>query len=140
MWNYYLAYYERAFRERHISDVQLIFTNYSNSAILHGERMTRRIVCIAPVTAMISLSSAASELAVGGGLPELRIEYLSGREAIPPKDACGRVAPLLFGFTYQSRFAVEAWTKHFREEFERNRRVALRHAARNAEERSRKRD
>jgi hypothetical protein len=64
---------------------------------------------------------------VGGrvSLPELRGEYLSGREAILPKDVCGRVALLLFGFTYQSQFAVEAWTKGFREEFGRNRRVTF---------------
>lgn len=67
---------------------------------------------------MTSLSSAASELTVGEGLPELRGEYLSGRKAILPKDSSGRVALLLFGFTYQSRFAVEAWSKRFRGEFE----------------------
>ncbi len=80
--------------------------------------MTRRILCIAMATTVSSLSSAARQLAVGAGLPELRGEYLSGRKAVLPKDASGRVALLLFGFTYQSRFAVEAWTKRFREEFE----------------------
>ena len=37
MWDYYLAYCEGAFRERHISDVQLMLTKNSNPAILHGE-------------------------------------------------------------------------------------------------------
>ena len=87
--------------------------------------MTRRILCVALVTAMTSLSSAASELAVGEGLPALRGEYLSGREAFLPKDASGRVALLLFGFTYQSRFAVEAWAKKFREDFEKNPQVTF---------------
>jgi hypothetical protein len=58
-------------------------------------------------------------------MPELRGEYLSGRRAILPKDAVGRVALLLFGFSYQSRFAVEAWTKRFREDFEKNAQVTF---------------
>lgn len=87
--------------------------------------MTRRLLCTPLVSAMVSLSSAASELAVGGSLPELRGEYLSGRKAVLPRDASGQVALLLFGFTYQSRFAVEAWAKRFREEFEKNVRVTF---------------
>ncbi len=79
--------------------------------------MIRLILSLALVTNMASLSFAASELTAGEKLPELRGEYLSGRKAILPKDASGRVALLLFGFTYQSRFSVEAWTKRFREDF-----------------------
>ena len=37
MWDYYLAYCEGAFRERHISDVQLMLTKNANPAILFGE-------------------------------------------------------------------------------------------------------
>jgi cyclopropane-fatty-acyl-phospholipid synthase len=37
MWDYYLAYCEGAFRERHISDVQLMLTKNANPAILCGE-------------------------------------------------------------------------------------------------------
>jgi cyclopropane-fatty-acyl-phospholipid synthase len=37
MWGYYLAYCEGAFRERHISDVQLMLIKNANPAILHGE-------------------------------------------------------------------------------------------------------
>lgn len=36
-WDYYLAYCEGAFRERHISDIQLMLTKNANAAILHGE-------------------------------------------------------------------------------------------------------
>ena len=74
---------------------------------------------------MASLSSTARELTAGENMPELRGEYLSGRKAILPKDASGRVALLLFGFTYQSRFAVEAWTKRFRGDFEKNPQVTF---------------
>jgi len=37
MWDYYLAYCEGAFRERHISDMQLMLTKNANPAILYGE-------------------------------------------------------------------------------------------------------
>ncbi len=89
--------------------------------------MTLRILCITLVTAMASLSFAAtaSELTIGEGLPELRGEHLSRRKAILPKDVSGRLALLLFGFTYQSRFAVEAWTKRFRQDFETNPQVTF---------------
>ena len=87
--------------------------------------MIRRILYIALVSTMASLTSAASELTAGENLPELRGEYLSGRKAILPKDAAGRVALLLVGFSYQSRFAVEAWTKRFREDFGKNPQVTF---------------
>jgi hypothetical protein len=59
------------------------------------------------------------QLALGDSLPALRGEYLTGRSALLPRDASGRAALLLLGFTYDSRFAVEAWTRRFRWEFER---------------------
>jgi len=80
--------------------------------------MIRHILSVAMIAAMSSLPVAASELTPGENMPELRGEYLSGRKAILPKDSSGRVALLLFGFTYQSRFAVEAWTSRFRGDFE----------------------
>ena len=72
-------------------------------------------LALLPLTALAAAS--VSEMAAGDTLPELRGEYLSGRTAILPRDATGRVALLLVGFTYNSRFAVEAWTKRFREQF-----------------------
>jgi cyclopropane-fatty-acyl-phospholipid synthase len=41
MWDYYLAYCEAAFRERHISDVQLMLTKNANPDILYGEPWNR---------------------------------------------------------------------------------------------------
>jgi hypothetical protein len=87
--------------------------------------MIRRILPIALLTTMASLSSAAIELTAGESMPDLRGEYLSGRKAILPKDASGRVALLLFGFSYQSRFAVEDWTRRFRQDFEKNPQVTF---------------
>lgn len=66
-----------------------------------------------------------STLAPGDRLPELRGEYLSERKAVLPNDASGRVALLLLGFTYKSRFVVEEWGKRFRAEFEKNPQVTF---------------
>jgi cyclopropane-fatty-acyl-phospholipid synthase len=43
-WDYYLAYCEGAFRERHIGDMQLTLTKNSNPATLYGEPGDRRLV------------------------------------------------------------------------------------------------
>lgn len=37
MWDYYLAYCEGAFRERHIGDVQLMLTKNASQSSLYGE-------------------------------------------------------------------------------------------------------
>jgi len=70
---------------------------------------------------VVALSAVAAapvaELAVGDQLPALRGEFLSGRSAVLPQAASGRVALLMLGFTYDSRFAVEAWAKRFRQDF-----------------------
>ncbi len=58
-------------------------------------------------------------------MPELRGDYLSERKASLPGDAAGRVALLMLGFTYKSRFAVEDWGKRFRAEFEKNPQVTF---------------
>jgi len=50
-------------------------------------------------------------------LPPLKGEFLSGRPALLPDAASGRVALLALGFTYDSRFAVEAWIKRFRTDY-----------------------
>jgi hypothetical protein len=65
------------------------------------------------------------EMAVGDPLPKLRGEFLTGRTADLPQAASGRVALLLLGFTYDSRFAVEAWARRFREQFETDSRVTF---------------
>jgi len=47
----------------------------------------------------------------------LKGEFLTGRPAVLPDVASGRVALLALGFTYDSRFAVEAWVGRFRKDF-----------------------
>jgi len=60
---------------------------------------------------------AGGPLETGAPLPELQGEYLTGRRAVLPADCAGKAALLALGFTYDSRFAVEAWVKRFRSDF-----------------------
>lgn len=66
---------------------------------------------------LLAASAVAGELALGERLPSLQGEYLTGRKAVLPEAASGRVALLALGFTYDSRFAVEAWVKRFRADY-----------------------
>ncbi len=70
-------------------------------------------------------SSQPAGLRIGDPLPALRGEFLSGRPAALPHDAAGRIALLLLGFTYESRFAVEAWAERFRHQFQADPRVTF---------------
>lgn len=67
----------------------------------------------------------ASEIKIGERLPELRGEFLTGREVVLPQAAQGRVTLLLLGFTYKSRFAVEAWAERFRAQYQSDPRVTF---------------
>jgi hypothetical protein len=62
-------------------------------------------------------STMISALSVGDTLPPLKGDFLTGRAAQLPNAAQGRVALLALGFTYDSRFPVEAWIGRFRKEF-----------------------
>jgi hypothetical protein len=77
----------------------------------------RRALGMMVVGMTLSAASPAPELAIGDRLPLLQGEYLNGQRANLPQDSSGRVALLLLGFTYESRFAVEAWAKRFRQDF-----------------------
>ena len=50
-------------------------------------------------------------LRVGDPLPELKGQLLTGRDAALPQASAGNVTLLAMGFTYQSRFPVEAWAE-----------------------------
>jgi len=67
---------------------------------------------------MILMASAMIQtLSPGEPMPVLKGEFLTGRPAVLPDAASGRVALLALGFTYDSRFAVEAWVGRFRKDF-----------------------
>src|SRR3954468_7081699 len=81
------------------------------------------ILSLLPAVAVALEPSA--EIKIGERLPELRGEFLTGRKVVLPQAAEGRVTLLLLGFTYDSRFAVEAWAKRFRAEFSSDPRVTF---------------
>ncbi|MEO8372892.1 MAG: hypothetical protein ABI806_27145 [Candidatus Solibacter sp.] len=58
-------------------------------------------------------------------LPVLKGKYLTGRDATLPADSKGKIALLAFGFTYDSRHAVEAWSNRFRQDFAKDSRVTF---------------
>ena len=63
---------------------------------------------------MLTLAlEAAPPLELGQPFPPLAGEYLSKRKAALPADARGKVALLLLGFSYNSRFPVERFGKEF---------------------------
>jgi ATP10 protein len=79
--------------------------------------MTMRILAMLGVALTASAAAPVAELATGDQLPPLKGDSLSGRTAVLPQAASGRVALLMLGFTYDSRFQVEAWAKRFRQDF-----------------------
>jgi hypothetical protein len=74
------------------------------------------ILSFLPVLAFAA--GAAAEIKIGERLPEIHGEFLTGRKVVLPQAAEGRVTLLLLGFTYKSRFAVEAWAERFRAQFQ----------------------
>ena len=84
---------------------------------------TARILGLIPLVAMAAIP--VSEVKPGERLPELRGESLAGSAVVLPQAAEGQVALLLLGFTFKSRFAVEAWAKHFRTQFQSDSRVTF---------------
>ena len=66
---------------------------------------------------VLMASSMMYILSPGEPMPALKGEFLTGRQALLPGAASGRVALLALGFSYGSRFAVEAWIGRFRKDF-----------------------
>jgi len=81
------------------------------------------ILSLLPAVAVALEPSA--EIKIGERLPELRGEFLTGRKVVLPQAAEGRVTLLLLGFTYKSRFAVEAWAEKFRAQYPSDPRVTF---------------
>jgi hypothetical protein len=53
-------------------------------------------------------------LRVGDRFPPLKGQFLTGRDAVLPQASAGQVALVAIGFTYKSRFPVEAWGDWYR--------------------------
>lgn len=74
---------------------------------------------------ILMASTLISPIQPGESLPSLKGEFLTGRQAQLPDAASGRVALLALGFTYNSRFPVEAWIGRFRKDFDSNSQVTF---------------
>ncbi len=79
--------------------------------------MIKLLIALLGLSIVAIAAAPLPELALGDQLPPLRGEFLSGRTAVLPQASSGRVTLLALGFTYDSRFGVEAWVKRFREDF-----------------------
>ena len=66
--------------------------------------------------AMATLRAGAAQdpLRVGDRMPELKGQTLTGRTAVLPRTSAGKVTLVAMGFTYKSRFPVEAWGGWYR--------------------------
>jgi hypothetical protein len=56
-------------------------------------------------------------LKTGDPMPKLEGDLLSGKRGILPDASQGKTALVALGFTYDSRYAVEAWGEWFRKQF-----------------------
>jgi hypothetical protein len=64
--------------------------------------------------AIVQASAAQDSLRVGERMPELTGQTLTRRTAVLPQAAAGTVTLVAMGFTYKSRFPVEAWADWYR--------------------------
>ena len=64
--------------------------------------------------ATLRAGSVQEPLRVGDRLPALKGQFLTGRDAVLPQASSGKVALVAIGFTYKSRFPVEAWADWYR--------------------------
>jgi hypothetical protein len=56
----------------------------------------------------------AALLTVGQRMPPLKGDLLSGKPGVLPDQAAGQTTLVILGFSYDSRFQVEAWAEKFR--------------------------
>jgi hypothetical protein len=67
--------------------------------------------------AILQATPAQEFLRVGDRFPVLEGQFLSGRDAELPGASSGSIALVAMGFTYKSRFPVEAWGSWYRATF-----------------------
>ena len=65
-------------------------------------------------TATLRAGATQESLRVGDPLPELQGQTLTGRTVVLPRASSGKVTLVAMGFTYSSRYAVEAWAEWYR--------------------------
>jgi hypothetical protein len=78
-------------------------------------------VIVVSASILLALPALAADrplaLKIGDPMPTLEGDLLSGKRGVLPDAFQGKTALVLLGFTYDSRFAVEAWGEWFRKQF-----------------------
>ena len=78
-------------------------------------RMTVTLAGVLVISmATLQARRAQESLRAGDRLPALEGQYLSGADAELPRASSGKIALVAMGFTYKSRFPVEAWGSWYR--------------------------
>jgi hypothetical protein len=73
------------------------------------------LLALVAVTAWAAPQPAGvAPLAVGQRMPPLKGDLLSGQPGVLPDLAAGQTRLVILGFSYDSRFQVEAWSEKFR--------------------------
>ena len=75
------------------------------------------LAALAAVPILAADDKPTGLVAVGDRFPTLTSEFLTGRTATLPDAAQGKVALIMMGFSYDSRFVVERWAGEFRTAF-----------------------
>ncbi len=78
------------------------------------------LLAIGTTLSVAGAQPAPTLLAIGDAFPHLEAEFLSGRRAVLPDAAAGKIALVMMGFTYDSRYAVEKWAGRVHDEFSAN--------------------
>jgi hypothetical protein len=84
------------------------------------KHLTLVVFTVALAGMAVSRPARADEVGrvqIGEKLPELKGQLLTGEKAELPATTRDRIALLVLGFTYDSRFSVEEWSSRFRETF-----------------------
>jgi hypothetical protein len=66
------------------------------------------------LTVALHADAGQPALRVGDPFPRLEGQFLTGRDAALPQASSGKIALVAIGFSYQSRFPVEAWGNWYR--------------------------
>lgn len=77
-----------------------------------------RVGVLVMAIATADAGAAQNSFRVGDRIPELRGHTLSGRAAVLPLPSPGSLTLVAMGFTYKSRFPVEAWADWYRKTVE----------------------
>ena len=72
------------------------------------------------LTALLLASTLVAPLTPGTPMPQLKGQFLTSRDATLPDAASNHIALVCLGFTYNSRFPVEAWIARFRKDYAAN--------------------